>query len=104
MGWAAETALPSPAGGRGEFTRAKESESKQTGMSPRVKKLIGLFVLLPALLVYFGGVVTLADRVPSFWLAKLVYFIATGLAWAVPVIPFMKWMEKAPDKNKKGAE
>ncbi|MEK7265117.1 MAG: DUF2842 domain-containing protein [Pseudomonadota bacterium] len=72
-------------------------------MKPRVKKLMGLLILLPALLLYFGAVVTISDRLPSFWLVKLVYFIVTGLAWAVPVIPFIRWMEKAPDENKKSA-
>lgn len=73
-------------------------------MSPRVKKFIGLLILLPGLLVYFGGVVALADRLPEFWVIKLVYFIVTGLAWALPVIPLMKWMNadsgaKTPDRS-----
>jgi hypothetical protein len=69
-------------------------------VKPRLKKLLGLFVLLPGLLAYFGIVVTLADRLPAFWLAHLAYFIAAGLIWALPVIPFMKWMEKGPDVRK----
>ncbi len=73
-------------------------------MSPRVKKLVGLIVLLPGLLLYFGAVVTLAERVPSFWLAKLIYFVVTGLVWAVPVIPFIRWMEKEPGINKLGTK
>ncbi len=63
-------------------------------MKPRVKKLIGLIVLLPGLLIYFGAVVTLADRLPDFWLARLIYFMVTGLAWALPVIPLLSWMSK----------
>lgn len=72
-------------------------------MKPRLKKLLGLIVLLPALLLYFGAVVTLSDRLPAFWLVKLVYFVITGLAWAVPVIPFIRWMEKNPGERRKGA-
>ena len=63
-------------------------------MSPRLKKLVGLAVLLPGLLLYVGAVVTLAEMLPEFWLGRLAYFIVTGLAWALPVIPLMKWMEK----------
>ncbi len=63
-------------------------------MTPRVKKLIGLFILLPGLLIYVGAVVTLAERIPDFWLAQLVYFIITGIAWALPMIPLMNWMNK----------
>ncbi|OFW98778.1 MAG: hypothetical protein A3E78_06700 [Alphaproteobacteria bacterium RIFCSPHIGHO2_12_FULL_63_12] len=72
-------------------------------MTPRRKKLLGLFILLPALLLYSGAVVTFSDRLPSFWLVQLVYYIVTGLAWAAPVIPFIRWMEKPPDENKKSA-
>jgi hypothetical protein len=73
-------------------------------LSPHAKKLIGLVVLLPALLLYFGAVVTLAERLPSFWLAQLVFFLVSGLAWALPVIPFMRWMEREPGDKKKGVE
>ena len=72
-------------------------------MKPRLKKLVGLLVLPPALLLYFGAVVTFSDRLPSFWLVKLAYFVVTGLAWAAPVIPFIRWMEKGPSENKKSA-
>lgn len=68
-------------------------------MKPRLKKLVGLLVLPPGLLLYFGAVVTLADKVPDFWLAQLVYFAVTGVAWAAPVIPLMKWMEKDPARD-----
>lgn len=64
-------------------------------MSPRLKKLIGLLLLLPALLVYFGAVVTLADKLPSHWLVKLIYFVFAGLFWAIPMIPFLRWMERS---------
>lgn len=67
-------------------------------MSPRLKKLLGLFLLLPALLVYFGAVVTLADMLPSHWLVKLIYFVIAGLLWALPMIPFMRWMERTAEK------
>ena len=69
-------------------------------MTPRLKKLIGLFVFLPALLVYFGAVVTVAERLPSFWLVKLGYFVVTGLLWAIPAIPFIRWMEREPPEKK----
>lgn len=65
-------------------------------MNPRHKKLLGVVILPVALLLYFGVVVSLADRLPSFWLVQLIYFIVTGLAWAIPTIPFIRWMEKSP--------
>ncbi|MFZ5617025.1 MAG: DUF2842 domain-containing protein [Pseudomonadota bacterium] len=72
-------------------------------MTPRIKKLIGLFILLPGLLLYVGAVVTLADFAPAFWLAKLVFFIASGLAWALPVIPLMTWMNREPRRKNERA-
>lgn len=68
-------------------------------MPPRFKKLIGVVVLLPGLVLYAGAAVTLAEGVPKFWLAQLVYFIVAGIAWAFPVIPFIRWMEKDPRKT-----
>ncbi len=65
-------------------------------MQPRTKKLVGLVVLPLALLLYFGAVVTLADGLPDQPLVKLAYFIITGIGWAVPAIPFIRWMERTP--------
>ena len=67
-------------------------------MSPRLKKLFGLFLLLPALLVYFGAVVAMADKLPSHWLVRLIYFLVAGLLWSLPMIPFMRWMERVAEK------
>lgn len=66
-------------------------------MSPRLKKLFGLLLLLPALLIYFGAVVTLADKLPSHWFVKMIYFLVAGLLWALPMIPFMRWMERTAE-------
>ena len=65
-------------------------------MSPRNKKLIGLLVLLPYLLIYFFAAAALADFVPSFWLAKLLYFIVAGVVWVFPVKHLMLWMNAEP--------
>ncbi|NWG91641.1 MAG: DUF2842 domain-containing protein [Parvularculaceae bacterium] len=67
-------------------------------MSPRLKKLIGLLVLLPGLLLYIGAVATLAERVPKFWLVELFYYVAAGVVWALPAMPLIKWMNsERPD-------
>lgn len=70
-------------------------------MNARTKKLIGLFVLVPALVLYIGVVVTVAERLPASSLFKLVYFVITGLAWALPAIPFIRWMEKEPSSGER---
>jgi hypothetical protein len=61
-------------------------------MSPRLKKLVGLSILLAGLFLYIGAAVTLAERLPKFWLAELVYYVAAGVLWALPAMPLIKWM------------
>lgn len=64
----------------------------KTRLTPRIKKLIGAVVIPVWLLVYVGVAVNVADLLAAFWLAKLIYFFAAGIAWALPVLPLMKWM------------
>ncbi len=63
-------------------------------MSPRIKKLIGLAILLPALFIYFIAAAALGERVPDHQLLKALYFIAAGVAWALPVIYLLRWAER----------
>jgi hypothetical protein len=67
-------------------------------VSPRLKKFLGLFVLLPALGGYFAAVIVVADKLPDFWLAKLVYFLVAGIAWAFPAQRMMRWMNAEPKR------
>lgn len=71
-------------------------------MSPRIRKFVGMLVLLPGLGAYLLGAMVLADRVPEFWLVKLAYFIVAGVAWALPVRGLMKWMNSGPERPPPG--
>ncbi|NHK27594.1 DUF2842 domain-containing protein [Parvularcula flava] len=66
-------------------------------MNPRTKKLIGLILFLPALLIYAGIVVTIADYIPNHWAVYLVYYIIMGTIWAFPLKPVMAWMNRPVD-------
>lgn len=68
-------------------------------MTPRLKKFLGLFLLLPGMAVYFAAAIILADHVPAFWMAKLVYFIIAGVIWVFPVRCLMQWMSAGPSRN-----
>lgn len=68
-------------------------------MNPRVKKLIGSGVMLAGLGAYILGAIALADFVPKHWLVQLLYFAAAGIAWAMPAIPLIKWMNSEPKKR-----
>jgi len=85
---------------RGRGSRAVEKGAPR--VSPRVRKFIGLLILLPGLGAYLIGAMLLADRVPDFWLAKLAYFAIAGLAWALPVRGLMKWMNSGPERPSAG--
>ncbi|MEZ5921681.1 MAG: DUF2842 domain-containing protein [Parvularculaceae bacterium] len=65
-------------------------------MHPRIKKLIGVPLVLALLIGWTAIAVTIADAIPDFWLAKLIYFIIAGIGWAAPTIPLLKWMNAAP--------
>jgi len=68
-------------------------------MSPRIKKLVGLFILLPALLAYILLAIVIADYVPDFWLIELAYFIVAGVLWAFPMKALIDWMSRDPSQN-----
>ena len=68
-------------------------------MNPRIKKLVGSGVLLTGLGAYVLGAIALADIVPKHWLAQLLYYAVAGIAWSMPAIPLIKWMNAEP-KNR----
>jgi nitrate reductase NapE component len=60
--------------------------------SARVRKLIGLFALLAFMMAYIALVATIGDYVPRHWAAQLIYYVAAGVLWGVPVLPLFRWM------------
>ncbi len=61
-------------------------------MKPRVKKLLGLVVLLPAVTIYFFAAAALSEVLPANTLMKTVYFVIAGVVWAFPVKYLIFWM------------
>ncbi|MBB4658570.1 DUF2842 domain-containing protein [Parvularcula dongshanensis] len=61
-------------------------------MQPRQKKLIGVLLFLPALILYVGLVLWIADHLPSHWAIYLVFYVVAGTAWAFPLKPVFRWM------------
>ena len=45
-------------------------------------------------LSYSAAAATLVDCVPTFWWARLVYFLIVGTAWGLPIIPLITWMNR----------
>lgn len=63
-------------------------------MNPRLKKLIGSLAILLFLFFYVVAVITIGDHVPEHWAVQLVFFGVAGIAWGIPLIPLMKWMNR----------
>ena len=65
-------------------------------MRPRIKKLIGIFILLPYFVVYAFAAAALGEQVPDIWLLKLLYYMVAGIVWVFPVKHLMLWMNAEP--------
>lgn len=69
-------------------------------MPMRVRKLIGLFVLLGWIAVYALFVMGLAVRIlpHAHWAMELAFYAVAGVAWIVPMMPLIAWMSR-PDRG-----
>lgn len=67
-------------------------------MPVRLRKLIGMIVLVTLVIVYaiVATIVAVAQLAESGPLAHLAYFFFTGLLWVLPAMLIVKWMSKAP--------
>ncbi len=63
-------------------------------MTPRVKKLIGGVGIVVFVALYCIVASAVADYVPPYWWARLIYFLVVGTAWGLPVIPLINWMNR----------
>ena len=63
-------------------------------MSPRLKKLVALIVLLPFLAAYFFAAAALGERVPDTQILKVPYYVVAGIAWAFPVRYLIIWANR----------
>ncbi len=69
-------------------------------MRQRARKLIGTTGMIAFVLVYALAAMALAQSRPvqeatGLWQAAI--YAALGLAWALPLMPLIKWMER-PDR------
>jgi glucose dehydrogenase len=67
-------------------------------MNPRIKKLIGTLVMVVFVSLYALLVAALAPRflTGGSKLVELGFYVVAGLAWALPLLPLIRWMEKRP--------
>ncbi|CAN1518204.1 Protein of unknown function DUF2842 [Rhabdaerophilaceae bacterium] len=67
-------------------------------MNPRIKKLIGTIVMILFVIVYALVIMAVAPRilVGNSKLVELAFYLVAGLAWVIPLLPLIRWMEKKP--------
>ncbi|MEQ1931947.1 MAG: DUF2842 domain-containing protein [Parvularculaceae bacterium] len=68
-------------------------------MSARLRKLIGVAVLLPALGAYLFGAGLLGALIPPRWYLQAPFYVIAGVLWAFPAIAFVRWMERGAPRN-----
>lgn len=63
-------------------------------MTARVRKLVGGFGLLVFLGGYVWAATALSDHLPDNGAVKLLFFAVVGIAWGVPILPLISWMNR----------
>lgn len=68
-------------------------------MNPRLKKLIGTILMILFVIFYALVVMGLAPRIlaGASKTVELAFYLIAGLAWTLPLMPLIKWMEKKQD-------
>jgi uncharacterized membrane protein len=68
-------------------------------MNPRVKKFIGTIVMIAFLVFYVMIVSAIAPAVlrNANKAIEMAFYVIAGIAWALPLMPLIKWMEKKPE-------
>lgn len=68
----------------------------------RLRKLIGLCLMLVLIVVYALLIMVLSVRpwMPENGFVEFTFYLVTGLAWTIPAGAIIWWMQR-PDKNPK---
>jgi MFS-type transporter involved in bile tolerance (Atg22 family) len=68
-------------------------------MTPRTKKFIGTIIMVIFVLFYILVVAGIAPRIlnQQSKAVEMAFYVIAGLAWIVPLLPLVKWMEKRPE-------
>lgn len=62
-------------------------------MNKRARKALGGLGIIAFLILYAVAAVTLAGHLPDNRAIQMIYFIVAGVAWGLPLVPLIKWME-----------
>lgn len=67
-------------------------------MNPRLKKFIGTIAMITFVIFYALIVMGIAPRIltGASKPVELLFYLIAGLAWTLPLMPLIRWMEKKP--------
>ena len=65
-------------------------------MNPRLKKFIGTIAMIAFVIFYVMVIVAIAPRIltDASKGVEMAFYVIAGLAWALPLMPIIRWMEK----------
>lgn len=67
-------------------------------MPMRVRKFVGMIAILAIMIVYafLSMIIAVGHLQNSPHIVQALYFLIAGMAWALPVMPVIRWMQR-PD-------
>ncbi len=73
-------------------------------MPVRLRKFIGMLLLVSMVIVYvfFVAVIAVYRLADANGMVQFIYFAITGLLWVPPAMLIVKWMEKPQNGNRGG--
>jgi hypothetical protein len=63
-------------------------------MTARVRKIFGGMGLLAFLAAYIWAATAVSDHLPETGPWKMIYFAVVGVAWGLPILPLISWMNR----------
>jgi uncharacterized protein DUF2842 len=63
-------------------------------MKARARKAVGGVAMLAFLAVYVWVATSIGMRLPNQWAIRLAYYAIVGLAWGLPLLPLITWMNR----------
>ncbi len=75
-------------------------------MPRRLRKFVGTIVMVGFVMVYALVAMALAQSRPvqeAPALLRGLYYVVVGMAWVLPMLPLIKWMEGGAETNQDGA-
>jgi hypothetical protein len=63
-------------------------------MKARARKAVGGIAMLAFLGAYVWIASSIGMRLPNQWPIRLAYYAVAGIAWGLPLLPLLSWMNR----------